>query len=297
MLEKEPESFEYDENSYWPQVSKLLIKYDYDYKKEFKEFIDAGIADRAFSASSINRYLACPRNYLYNDILKWEVKDGNPNSKSYGTSIHKACEQAIKYIQENKTAPDKSQFIKWFKDELSNQPMESYPQRKIYEVRGEKALDEYYCQILSTTPTNLYAQEEKVNYKLENGTKFYGIIDRIDKNEDGTYTIYDYKTGNNKNSKIKENGEHEDYYNQMAWYKYFYEQSTGNKVSLTKFIYPEDFQSKNDGINYTNEEIEAAVDKFKQAVEGIKSHEFEPSYNPIACKYCAYKDFCSLNRI
>ena len=29
---------------------------------------------------------------------------------------------------------------------------------------------------------------------------------------------------------------HEDYFNQMAWYKYFYELSTGNKVSKTIYL-------------------------------------------------------------
>jgi WD40 repeat protein len=144
--------------------------------------------------------------------------------------------------------------------------MESYEQRQIFKVRGENALDKYYCQITNTTPNQLFAQEKEINYVLEDGTKFTGKIDRIDINEDGTYSIYDYKTGNNKNSGIKIDGKHEDYYNQMAWYKYFFELSTGNKVSVTKFIYPEDFLSKKEGMNYTEEEINDAVEKFKQAV-------------------------------
>ena len=83
----------------------------------------------------------------------------------------------------------------------------------------------------------------------------------------------------------------------MGWYKYFYEKLTGNKVSITKFIYPEDFESKNEGICYTDEEIEELVEKFKQAVAKIKAFEFEPSNNKNACKYCLYKDFCGMNKI
>ena len=297
MLEHEPTPFEYDENSYWMQVNQLIIKKDYDYKKDFEELIKANLADRAYSATAINKYLSCPRQYLYDDILKLRAKDGNPNFLSYGTAIHKACEESLRYLMNNKTYPEKTQVIKWFKDEFNNLPMESYEQRKNFEARGEKALDNYYCQILNTTPNQLHKQEEKINYLLEDGTKFYGIIDRIDKCEDGTYAIYDYKTGNNKNSQIKIEGAHEDYYNQMAWYKYFYEHSTGNKVSVTKFIYPEDYMSKNEGINFTDEEIKEAIDKFKKAVNGIKSYEFEPSYKDNACKHCSYKDFCDMNRI
>ena len=287
----------YDENSYWQQVNELIIKKDYDYKKDFEKLITTKLADRAFSPSSINRYLECPRQYLYNDILNLEVKDGNPNFLSYGSSIHKACEEAMKYLKKNETHPSKSQVLEWFRNELYKLPMESYEQRQIFKVRGENALDKYYCQITNTTPNQLFAQEKEINYVLEDGTKFTGKIDRIDINEDGTYSIYDYKTGNNKNSGIKIDGKHEDYYNQMAWYKYFFELSTGNKVSVTKFIYPEDFLSKNEGINYTEEEINDAVEKFKQAVAGIKSCEFEPNHKDNACDYCSYKDFCNMNRI
>lgn len=298
LLEHEKKPFEYDDNSYWAQVNELLIKRDYDYKKDFEELIKARLENKVFSPSSVNRYLACPRQYLYNDILKLKVKDGNPNATSYGSAIHKACEESMRYLMKNNTHPEKYQVINWFKDELLNLPMESYEHRQNFEVRGEKALDSYYCQITNATPNQLFEQEKELNYTLEDGTKFYGIIDRIDKNQDGTYSIYDYKTGNNKNSSIKIDGDHEDYYNQMAWYKYFYEQATGNKVSVTKFIYPEDFLSKNDGINFTEDEIIIAVEKFKNAVNDIKSCNFEPSNNrDKSCKYCAYKDFCNMDRI
>lgn len=297
MFEKEPEPFEYDEQSYWVQVNELLIKKDYDYKKDFNEFIDMQLVDKKYSATAINEYIACPRQYLYDYIFNLKVKDGNPNALSYGSAVHKACEKAVRFIQNNNISPEKDLFIKWFKDELSIQPMESYEQRLNFEKRGEDKLNEYYCQIVNTCPSQLHAQESEINYTLEDGTKFYGYIDRIDKNEDGTYTIYDYKTGNNKNSQIKPDGVHQNYYYQMAWYKYFYEKATGNKVSVTKFIYPEDFLSKNEGIQYTEKEIEDAVEIFKQAIKGIKSHNFEPSYKNNVCKYCLHKDFCGLDVI
>jgi CRISPR/Cas system-associated exonuclease Cas4 (RecB family) len=50
-------------------------------------------------------------------------------------------------------------------------------------------------------------------------------------------------------------------------------------------------------MNYTEEEINDAVEKFKQAVAWIKSCEFEPNHKDNACDYCSYKDFCNMNRI
>ena len=298
MFEKEKEPFEYDEVSYWNQAANLLIKKDYDYKKDFAEFITSLINDRAFSPSAINLYLSCPREYLYEDILKLEPKDGNPNYLSYGIAIHKACEEAVKFLYEMKMPPEKTQFIKWFKDELSNRPMQSYQHREIFEVRGEQALDKYYAQICNTAYSCLVDTEYKLEYEFEDGTKFKGFIDRIDINSDGTYTIYDYKTGNNKNKDIEPGKDHEDYYNQMALYKYFYERKTGNKVSLTKFIYPEDFESKNDGIKFTEDEINVIVNKFKNAIANIKALNFEPTKNrDKSCKYCNYKDYCGMNKL
>ena len=296
MFEREPAPFEYDEISFWEQTSNLLTKRAYDYKKDFEELIQAKLNDRAFSPSAINKYLACPRQYMYN-LINLPPKDGNPNFLSYGAAIHKACEEAICFIKNKKFPPEKFQFVKWFKDELAKLPMENYAQREVFEGRGEKALDKFYCQIINVLPSSLDEVEVPVNYTLEDGTKFTGFIDRVDKNEDGTFTIYDYKTGNNKNKEINPGKDHEDYYNQMGWYKYFYEKLTGNKVTLTKFIYPEDFESKNDGITYTDEEIEALVEKFKTAVNNIKNCQFEPSYNENTCKYCTYKDFCGMNII
>jgi len=297
MFEREKESFAYDEVTYWKQVKNYLIKRDYDYKVEFKDLITAKLDNRAFSPTSVNRYLACPRQYLYNDVLQLKQKDGNPNALSYGIAVHKACEDAFKFLRDKKMPPQKSEFINWFKEELSNLPMDSYQQRCNFITRGEQKLGDYYAQVCNTLPTSVFDVEYKLEYVFDDGIKFVGVIDRIDINSDGTYVIYDYKTGNNKNNEIAKGKDHEDYYYQMAWYKYFYEKKTGNKVSMTKFIYPEDIAKNLNGIEYDESELSECVEIFKKAVNDIKNMNFEPSYKEKACKYCNYKDYCGMNKV
>ena len=292
-FEREQEPFIYDNESFWQERTKSLLKLDYDYEKVFCSMVDKKLEGKPFSPSSINTYLKCPRQYFYNYILDLSSKDRNPDAMSYGTAVHAACEFAVNFAKEKKEYPTKEEFINSFKQELNKQPMSSYKQRENYLVRGENALNEYYVQLCNTPVKNLYATEKKVLLEID-GIKFKGIIDRIDKNDDGTYTIYDYKTGSAKNEKvICLDGEHEDYYNQIGLYKYYFEKDLDAKVKDTVFIFPEEF-TKNFTLNLTDEDCNSIVSKFKNAISDIKSYKFEPSNNDDVCKLCQFKNFCNL---
>lgn len=292
-FEHESEPFIYDKDSFWQERRKSLIKQDYDYEKDFCSMVDKKLEGKSFSPSSINTYLKCPRQYFYNYILDLSSKDGNPDAMSYGTAVHSACEFAVNYAIERNEYPTKEEFINSFKKELDKQPMSSYKQREIYIERGENALKEYYVQLCNTPVKNLYATEKEVLLEID-GVRFKGIIDRIDKNDDGTYTIYDYKTGNAKNAKIIcPDGEHEDYYNQIGLYKYYFEKESSSKVKETVFIFPEEF-TNNFTLNLTDEECDCIVLKFKNAISDIKSYKFEPSKDEKVCKWCQFKDFCNI---
>ena len=80
----------------------------------------------------------------------------------------------------------------------------------------------------------------------------------------------------------------------MGLYKYFFELSTGNKVKQTTFIFPEEY-IKNYTLEYSEDDCNAIVEKFKNAIAEIKKYNFEPSHNPEACKYCSCKDYCGLD--
>lgn len=296
MCETEAEPFTFDIESYWKEQTKALLKRDYDYEKDFCSLVDKKLEGKSFSPSSINTYLKCPRQYLYDYILDLSAKDGNPDAMSYGLAVHAACEYAVKSAKENGKYPAKEEVITEFKQKLNNLPISTLQQRNIHEERGEKALSEYYVQLCNTPVKNLYETEKKVVLEID-GVKFKGIIDRIDKNDDGTFTIYDYKTGSAKNEKIIcEGGEHEDYYNQIGLYKYYFEKSTGEKVKETTFIFPEEF-TNNLTIDLTDDDCVNIENKFKSAISNIKSYKFEPSYSEKACKYCQYNDFCKFETV
>ncbi len=296
MTEKEPQPFSYDETSFWSMINKSIIKRDYDYKKEFCSMVDCKIANKSFSPSSVNVYLKCPRLYLYDYILDLTSKSGSPDALSFGLAVHAACEFAVNYAMKNLSYPTKDEFINSFKKEVSGLAFSSYEQRQIHLERGKNALDKFYAHLCLTPIENLYGVEKEISFDVE-GVNFFGIIDRIDKNPDGTYSIYDYKTGNPKSAKsICPGGDHEDYYNQIGLYKYYFEKSTGKKVKETTFIFPEDF-TKNLSLNLTEKDCQDIEDKFKAAIADIKSYKFEPAYKKDVCKMCRYREFCLLENV
>ena len=105
---------------------------------------------------------------------------------------------------------------------MSTFPFSTPESRKIYEGRGEKELNNYYHHLTDVIPEKIYGAEISIK---DDEDKFVGWIDRVEKEEDGTYTIIDYKTSDP--DKIKKqiciDGEHEDYYNQLCLYKYYFE--------------------------------------------------------------------------
>ena len=296
LVEHESTPFEYDENSFWDEITKSIVKRSYNYNGEFSNFLDGAISQMKFSPTKVNVYMKCPRRYLYSFILGLDAQFPNVDSLNYGTAVHDACQFLTDSAKKNGSYPQKSEFIDRFKNKLSELTVSTYEQRQNLIGRGEKALDKFYSHIINTPVSELYTTEMEINFNLD-GFEFKGFIDRVDKAADGTYRIYDYKTGKSKRStEICEGGEHEDYYNQIGLYKYFFEKSTGHKVSETTFIFPEDF-TKNLTLNLTGDDCNKILEKFKSAIMKIKNHEFEPNKSKENCRYCAFKDFCNLEII
>lgn len=296
MFEKETEPFEYSENTFWDDTAKGLLKREWDYKKEFKDFIEAKLKTLNYSPSSINTYLACPRQYLYNFILDLKTRSTGQDAAQFGTAVHSALRYMVDYALKNAKYPKKEEFLEKFEQALNSLALSDYETRENLLKRGQDALEIYYNQLIICPIEYLYQTEMLVVSELC-GYKFKGYIDRVDKNKDGTFTIIDYKTGSAKTQKeICPEGKYENYYNQIGLYKYYFEKTQNAKVKEVQFVFPEDCQ-KNLTLTLDDEDCKKIEEKFKNTIDEIQSCNFEPKYDKEVCKYCPYKDFCDMEII
>lgn len=271
---------------------------DYDYKKEFEEFIRNRF-QKSYSPSSLNTYRKCPREYFYNYILGLKSSSGNRDNLTYGLAVHKAFQFTLDYAMNNKKYPSANEAYEVFAKTIDELPCSNPENLKQSGKEYIFSDGKYYDKFISIAPVETMETraELPLDYTTENGINFVGSIDRIDKNPDGTYSIYDYKTGTD-NGGITKGGQHSDYFYQIGFYKYLFKKQFGITTNIsTTFIYPlleEEFHTIKDIPDDVCDEIAA---EFMEIVDKINNLEFD---RPQKCpneKFCSYKNLCKMNAI
>ena len=279
------------------EIAASISKCEYDYKTAFVSEINARTKEFILSPSSMTSYLNCPRSFLYSEILKIPVYDANSDSASYGSAIHKTLENAVKRAKEAGLYPDKAEIFEDFKHNLGKQKFDSQKKRDELTARGIKSLESFYKNFIQVPSSRIYATEFYLNHVPFENKFLKGFVDRIEKNSDGTYELYDYKTGSAKSkSKISDGGEYEHYLNQLRFYKFAFESLyKGAKVTRAGIIFAEE-SDKSYYITLADEDNEIIKNKIKFVYDNIDAMNFDAAEKcDEKCKYCAYKEFCNLN--
>lgn len=279
------------------EIVSSLKKKEFDYKSAFSSELKARLKEFVMSPSALNTYLNCPRSFLYSEILKIPVFDEDSSNAVYGSAIHKSLELAVNIAKETGNYPTKEDFISSFKTALATQKLDSLEKRLELERRGEKSLENFYSFLVQIPHNRIYATEFYLNH-IPFGEQFIkGFVDRIEQNSDGTYELYDYKTGSGKSkTQIADGKDYEGYLNQLRFYKHAFETINPNfKVTRTGIIFVEE-PEKNYYIDMTVFDNKIIKEKIEYAYKNIENLEFDAAeQSEKTCKYCKYKQICKLN--
>lgn len=275
---------------------KSYKKAHYDYKSLFKDELESRVKDVVLSPSTLNCYLNCPREFFYTYVLKIPVYEKSWDYANYGSAFHAALESASRQLLKDGTYPSKEEFVESFRTNLAKREFEDEQTRLRFKERGEEKLSEYYPHFIETTVNRLEDVEFEFDAVPIENELIKGKIDRIEKNSDGTYCLFDFKTGSAKpKSQIVDGKEYEGYLNQLRFYKLAYEtMMNGAKVSKVGLIFPEEFDN-NFYTELTQEDNEVIKNKILDTYKNIKSLNFDPVDDVTACQYCTYKQLCKLN--
>lgn len=292
----ETATYELTKDGYATELLKSFRQNNYDYEGAFKDELEKRVEKFILSPSSLNQYTACPRNFLYTYILRIPIYELDWDNANYGSSVHAALEHAEKTAMETGSYPTAEEMVEDFKKNLGEFEFEDADKRNEFLKRGAASLKKYYPHFIETSADRLFEVEATFDAIPIDGEIIKGKIDRIEKNSDGTFRLYDFKTGSSKPHKqISDGGNYENYLNQLRFYKLAFETvHEGSYVSQTGLLFPEAFEG-NFYIKLTDEDNKIIKEKIMNAYREIKALNFKPCDDEKACEHCSYAHLCKLD--
>ena len=284
---------------------------------------------RAFSASAVLAYLACPLQFYFKYIAGLKEPDTMQEEIApdvMGSIFHAAVARLYNYYWQQYGAQVTSANL----DELLEQiepclkaAFEDVFTQDLNNVQGTNQLirDVVYRQLQSVierdrerTPFYLKGLE-KHDYtaslslgEQDNAPYIHlkGTVDRIEADDHGNARILDYKTGNAEINeregipKFFENPEKNRTSIQLLWYTYLYKQSeAAADESLHPGVYP--VKGTNQGIQYLRNESGLTNDQFSQMEDQLREQlqslfdatvPFSQTADLNTCRNCAFNPIC-----
>jgi len=145
------------------------------------------------SYSKFSMFLQCPRKYRLLYIDKAGMKPRG--FFSIGTTIHNALEEFYCFKPTFfRKEPSLKYLFELYDRKWISRGYTNFEEEKKYYNDGKEWLKNYYNKFVKGKYKMAESVEEYFELPIGNGYIMIGYIDRIQKNEDGTYEIFDYKT-------------------------------------------------------------------------------------------------------
>lgn len=165
-----------------------LIAWD---KKEEPDAKPVRQAIRYVSYTQLSTFKTCPLQYKYRYILKIPVPPSA--ALTFGSTIHRVVTRFYEDAKAGKS-PTKNDLLGLLEDEWSSIGFKNRQYEEKMKRRGVELLKGFYANAYD--PDRLPADlEQPFKLKITPDLTVGGRIDRVDRHDDGTLEIIDYKTG------------------------------------------------------------------------------------------------------
>ena len=239
------------------------------------------------SYSGLETFSTCPAKYKFQYIDR--IKTPKIKEAVFGTLIH----DCLKVFHEpSRPIPIlEDDLLKYFTEKWDSDIYPDKQEEAFAFHQGVDILKKYYLQN-QTQEFNIVNLETLFGAFIGNGShQITGRIDRIDKLEDGTFEVIDYKTTKKMPSQaiIDDNFQLSVYYlGIISRWPQIREQDRPVKLSLYYLKHGEKLSAIR-----TNKDIEKTENKILELISEIEKDNFEPKMNPL-CDWCSYQPYCPL---
>lgn len=240
------------------------------------------------SYSSLDTYRNCPLKYKYRAIDK--IPEPKSKEAIFGTLVH----SVLKFIHTPSLLPPPlEQALDYFSKGWSSEVYENEAEERAAFAQGVTIIQKYYAanRIADYTIVDLESR-----FAIEIGDEasgrhiVSGIIDRIDRTEDG-YEIIDYKTTRKMPSQDKV-----DHDIQLSIYlkaflaRYPKEIDRLDKITVSLYYLKHGVKLSS---QRTVEQLQALEQTFLGVIRSIEEQKFDPILSPL-CDWCGYQKICPL---
>ncbi|MGB0757247.1 MAG: ATP-dependent helicase [Patescibacteria group bacterium] len=260
---------------------------------------DAQVGKKKFSFTQLEAYRNCPLQYKYAHVLRIPVR--GKHTFSFGKTMHATLQQFFTLVREQAgsrqgdlfaTAAENTpgikanekDLIRLYEENWLDDWYESKKQHDEYKQKGKDSLKAFYKD-WSEKRIVPEALEKGFNVKIGDYV-LKGVMDRIDKHEDGI-EIIDYKTGRSKSEKeVKKT--------QLLIYQLAAQQAMHGEVKALTFYYLDD--GKRVSFVGSDKQLEKLQKDVVETIEKILSGNFEPTPSKFTCTYCDFNAICDYSQ-
>lgn len=238
------------------------------------------------SYSALNVYNQCPLKYKFQEIDK--IKTSKSRDMVFGTIIHGALKffhQAGKFA-----APALPEVIAYFESRWKEEIFGAEFEGQSLFAEGKAILEKYYKDNADKKASPIALE---LHFEAPVGDHIIaGNIDRIDKAEDSSFEIIDYKTSRRLPSQEAVDGDLQLAIYQMGFLKRWPQIDSPIKLSLYFLQHGIKLSSrrKPEDVEETKEKILLYIGQIEKA---IKENDFKPLPGPL-CDWCEHQKLCPM---
>lgn len=239
------------------------------------------------SYSAFDAYRTCPLKYKFQEIDKIRT----PKSKEavFGTVMH----DTMKFIHTPGILPPTlDQAMEYFSNSWNPAVWENPDEERAAFTQGIKIIQDYFKKN-NPADFNIVNLESRFQIELPGEGENHiisGIIDRVDKTQDG-WEIIDYKTTKKMPTQERvENDIQLSVYLDAFLSQYPAERKNLDKIKVSLYFLKHGVKLS---ANRTPEQLESSRKQFLEAIAKIKEGKFEPVPGPL-CDWCGYQNICPM---